>query len=130
MIPALTISRLFCKKEGSILSKAGKDEHIDTQAAVLAAICYEYVDFGCEALSNNQMQTLFLQHENALYVAKPLFNTLILCFICKNDANLGLCRAKIESLADAVTDGLSDLKEFLEEPASEQWTKIGTPIDW
>ena len=83
---------------------------------MLAAICYEYVDFGSEALSNNKMQALFLQHENALYVAKPLFNTLILCFICKEDANLGLIRAKIESLARAVHEGLEEIVEFLEEP--------------
>ena len=76
---------------------------------MLAAICYEYVDFGCEALSNNQMQVLLLQHENALYVAKPLFNTLILCFICKNDANLGLIRQKIDNLAETVQEGLEEV---------------------
>jgi hypothetical protein len=46
---------LFCKKEGSIMSKVGREEGVDTQAAVMASICYEYVDFGSEALSNNLM---------------------------------------------------------------------------
>jgi hypothetical protein len=42
------------------MSKVGREEGIDTQAAVLASICYEYVDFGNDALSNATMQVVFL----------------------------------------------------------------------
>ena len=92
------------------MSKVGKEDGIDTQAAVLASICYEYIDFGNEALSNNKMQAVFLQHENALYICKPILESLILCLICKPNANIGLIRTKLEVLSVSVCSGLEEIK--------------------
>jgi hypothetical protein len=66
------------------------------------------------------MQALFLQHENALYVCKPVYDSLILCFICDRDANIGLIRQKSELLSTAVTDGLNDIKDLLEPVEDEE----------
>ena len=61
--------------------KAGKDDNLHSQAAVLANICHEYIEFGHEAFLENELQALFIQHDEALYVAKPIFS-LVLCFVC------------------------------------------------
>ncbi len=52
-----------------------------SEAAVLANICHEYIEFGTEAFKNNTLQALFMSTDNVQYVARPI-NTLILCFIC------------------------------------------------
>ncbi len=89
--------RLFSNVEGSIIAKAGKDDKVHSQAAVLANICHEYIEFGTEAFKDNTLQTLFISTDNMHYIAKPVFN-LILCFICTKDVNLGLVRAKVRKL--------------------------------
>jgi hypothetical protein len=96
------------------MSKVGREDGVDTQAAVMASICYEYIDFGNEALSNNVMKCVFLQHENALYVCKPILDTLILCFICSNNANMGLIRSKLEALGASVSEGLENIRDFID----------------
>ena len=65
-----------------------------SQAAVLANICHEYIEFGTEAFKDNTLQTLFISTDQMHYIAKPVFN-LILCFICTKDVNLGLVRSKV-----------------------------------
>mmetsp|Transcript_10670 Transcript_10670/g.13231 ORF Transcript_10670/g.13231 Transcript_10670/m.13231 type:complete len:122 (+) Transcript_10670:23-388(+) len=72
---------LFCNIEGSIVAKAGQDDNLHSQAAVLANICHEYSEFGQEAFNNNTLQALFIQHDEAIYVAKPIYS-LVLCFVC------------------------------------------------
>ena len=37
------LARVFSNVEGSIISKAGQDENLHSQAAVLANICHEYI---------------------------------------------------------------------------------------
>ena len=69
-----------------------------SQAAVLANICHEYIEFGTEAFKDNTLQTLFISTDQMHYIAKPVFN-LILCFICTKDVNLGLVRSKVTPLA-------------------------------
>ena len=88
--------RLFSNIEGSIIAKAGKDDKVHSQAAVLANICHEYIEFGTEALKDNTLQTIFVSTDHLHYVAKPVFN-LILCFICAKDVNLGLVKSKVSS---------------------------------
>ena len=51
---------LFCNIEGSIVAKAGRDDNLHSQAAVLANICHEYIEFGCEAFDDNKLQALFI----------------------------------------------------------------------
>ena len=46
---------LFSNIEGSIIAKAGKDDKVHSQAAVLANICHEYIEFGTEAFKDNQL---------------------------------------------------------------------------
>ena len=87
---------MFCNIEGSIIAKTGKDEKVYSEAAVLANICHEYIEFGLEAFKNNTLQTLFISTDNVQYVAKPIYN-LILCFICNKDVNLGLIKSKVSS---------------------------------
>ena len=65
-----------------------------SQAAVLANICHEYIEFGTEAFKDNTLQTLFISTDSMHYIAKPVYN-LILCFICTKDVNLGLVRSKV-----------------------------------
>ena len=89
--------RLFSNIEGSIIAKSGKDDKVHSQAAVLANICHEYIEFGTEAFRENHLQTLFISTDNLHYVAKPIYN-LILCFICNKDVNLGLVRTKVRLL--------------------------------
>ena len=86
--------RLFCNFEGSIVAKAGQDDNLHSQAAVLANICHEYIEFGQEVLKNNQLQTLFISMDSCHYIAKPIYN-LILCMVCRKDVNLGLVRTKV-----------------------------------
>jgi len=45
--------RVFCNIEGSIIAKVGDETHIHSQAAVLANICHEYIEFGLEAFKEN-----------------------------------------------------------------------------
>lgn len=85
---------LFCNIEGSIIAKVGKDEKVHSEAAVLANICHEYIEFGTEAFRDNTLQALFITTDNVQYVARPIYN-LILCFICEKDANLGLIKSKV-----------------------------------
>ena len=66
------------------------------------------------------MNSLFLQHEHALYVCKPVYDSLILCFICNRDANIGFIKAKSELLAAALTVSLNDVKELLEPKEPEE----------
>ena len=56
--------RLFCNIEGSIIAKAGKDDKVHSEAAVLANICHEYIEFGTEAFKNNTLQALFMSTDN------------------------------------------------------------------
>jgi len=51
---------LFCNIEGSIVVKAGQDDNLHSQAAVLANICHEYIEFGHEAFLDNELQALFI----------------------------------------------------------------------
>ncbi|TNV75226.1 hypothetical protein FGO68_gene16063 [Halteria grandinella] len=103
---------LFSNIEGSIIAKAGKDDKVHSQAAVLANICHEYIEFGTEAFKNNSLQTLFISTDHVQYIAKPVYN-LILCFICSKDANLGLIRSKLEVMAECLKEGLDEIKEHL-----------------
>ena len=89
-------SSLFCNIEGSIIAKAGKDDKVHSEAAVLANICHEYIEFGTEAFKNNTLQALFMSTDNVQYVARPI-NNLILCFICQKDVNLGLIKSKVSA---------------------------------
>ena len=103
---------LFSNIEGSIIAKAGKDDKVHSQAAVLANICHEYIEFGTEAFKDNKLQTLFITTDNIHYVAKPVCN-LILCFICQKDVNLGLVRSKLEVMGQCLEEGLKDIKHHL-----------------
>ena len=103
---------LFCNIEGSIVAKAGLDDNLHSQAAVLANICHEYIEFGCEAFNDNKLQALFIQHDSALYVAKPIYS-LVLCFVCKQDANLGLIRSKVEVMSSSLEKSMSGLEQYL-----------------
>ena len=76
------------------MAKAGSDDNVHSQAAVLANICHEYIEFGQEAFKNNTLQALFISMDNGHYVAKPIYD-LILCIICKKDVNLGLIKSKV-----------------------------------
>ena len=94
MARLLFIYRLFSNVEGSIIAKVGVDENLHSQAAVLANISHEYIEFGQEAFKNNTLQTLFISMDSMHYVAKPVYN-LILCFICQRNVNLGLIKSKV-----------------------------------
>ena len=103
---------LFCNIEGSIVAKAGRDDNLHSQAAVLANICHEYIEFGHEAFNNNSLQALFIQHDGALYVAKPV-HSLVLCFVCHRDANLGLIRSKVQMMSEALEESMASLSMYL-----------------
>ena len=109
---------LFSNQEGSIIAKAenstakGGENLINSQSAVLANICNEYLDFGNQAFNNNTLECLLIQHDGANILAKPIFN-LVLCFVCDRTANLGIVRAKIENMAKQLSAGLDPIKEFL-----------------
>ncbi len=103
---------MFSNIEGSIIAKAGKDDKVHSQAAVLANICHEYIEFGTEAFKDNQLKTLFITTDNLHYVAKPVYN-LILCFICQKDVNLGLVRSKLDVIGECLEEGLKHIKHHL-----------------
>ena len=100
---------LFCNIEGSIVAKAGRDDNLHSQAAVLANIFHEYIEFGCEAFDDNKLQALFIQHDGAMYVAKPIYS-LVLCFVCQPDANLGLVRSKVEVMSSSLEKNMQGLE--------------------
>ena len=79
---------------------------------MLANICHEYIEFGQEAFNNNKLQALFIQHDEALYVAKPIFS-LVLCFVCQKDANLGLVRGKVQMMSEALEENFESLAPYL-----------------
>ena len=108
----MCFSSLFCNIEGSIIGRAGQDDNLHSQAAVLANICHEYIEFGHEAFNNNELQALFIQHDGALYVAKPV-HSLILCFVCQRDANLGLIRSKVQMMSEAHEESLRSIQVHL-----------------
>ena len=81
LLRLLRFCRLFASLEGSILAKAGQEEDTHSQAAVLACITHEYIQFGREAFVDNALKFLILEHDNLSFVARPLFN-LVLCFVC------------------------------------------------
>ena len=92
------ICRLFNNDGGSIIAKAGKEDDLPSQAAVLSNIMRDYTEYGKLILSNQELQMLFLQHDHALYIAQPIYNT-VLCFICDKEANFGIVRTKCETLS-------------------------------
>lgn len=63
---------------------------------MLANIVHEFQDFGNQAFNDNTLQAIFIHHDQALYVAKPIFS-VVLCFVCESDANLGLIRTKVSN---------------------------------
>ena len=83
--PGISTIVIFSNVEGSIIARAGEDNNIHSQSAVLANICHEYIEFGMEAFNNNNLKTIFISIDNANYIAKPI-HSLILCFVCKNGA--------------------------------------------
>ena len=103
---SITLTSLFCNIEGSIVAKAGQDDNLHSQAAVLANICHEYIEFGYEAFNHNELQALFIQHDEALYVAKPIYS-LVLCFVCNKDANLGLIQSKVHMMSEALKESMA-----------------------
>ena len=90
------------------MAKAGAEENVHSQAAVLANICHEYIEFGYEAFNSNELQALFIQHDEALYVAKPIYS-LVLCFVCQRDANLGLIRSKVDMMSQALEESMASM---------------------
>ena len=94
------------------MAKAGQDDNLHSQAAVLANICHEYIEFGFEAFNNNQLQALFIQHDEAIYLAKPIYS-LVLCFVCQKDANLGLIRSKLQIMSEALKESMASLSAHL-----------------
>lgn len=109
---------MFCNIEGSIIAKVGQDESIHSQAAVLANICHEFIEFGQQAFNDNKLQCIFIQHDQALFVAKPIFG-LVLCFVCEPGANLGLIRAKIDGMSSHLEKNLVDLSKHLQQASEE-----------
>lgn len=103
---------LFCNIEGSIVAKAGLDDNLHSQAAVLANICHEYIEFGHEAFDNNDLKALFIQHDGALYVAQPV-HSLVLCFICARDSNLGMVRSKVKMMSSALQESLAGISDHM-----------------
>ena len=103
---------LFCNIEGSIVAKAGHDDNLHSQAAVLANICHEYIEFGYEAFNDNELQALFIQHDEAIYVAKPIYS-LVLCFVCAKDANMGLIHSKLKLMSESLKESLSSISAYL-----------------
>ena len=90
----------------------GADESLNSLAAVLANICHEYSEFGLAALDENELQSLFIQHDEAIYVTKPVYS-LILCFVCAKDANLGLISSKIQVMSETLEKGMAGLANHL-----------------
>jgi hypothetical protein len=86
---------------------------------VLANICHEFIEFGCQAFNDNKLQAIFIQHDDALYVAKPIYS-LILCFVCDKDANLGLVRTKVDVMSANLERSLAELKDHLQQTNEDQ----------
>ena len=86
---------------------------------MLANICHEYIEFGYEAFNSNELQALFIQHDEALYVAKPIYS-LVLCFVCSKDANLGLIRSKVQMMSEALQDSMASLSPYLSTAKANQ----------
>ena len=61
---------------------------------------------------------MFIQHDEALYVAQPVFS-LVLCFVCKKDANLGLVRGKVQMMSEALKENFESLALYLRPVAQE-----------
>lgn len=114
----LIIVSLFATLEGSILAKAGLDVDIYSQAAVLANICHEYKQFGEEAFVNNKLKYLMIEHDSLNFVARPVFS-LILCFVCDKQCNLGMIRNKVEVMAIQLENELEPLKIHLQDQENE-----------
>ena len=106
------VCRLFHHFEGSIISLVGQDDNLNSLAAVLANICHEYSEFGLAALDENRLQSLIIQHDNAMYVTKPIYG-LILCFVCAKDANLGLISNKIKIMSETLEREMQGLAYYL-----------------
>lgn len=49
-----------------------------------------------------------------------MYDSLILCFICNREANIGLVKARSEQLAAALTEGLNDVKDLLDVAEEEE----------
>jgi hypothetical protein len=64
------------------------------------------------------LQAIFIQHDQALYAAKPIFG-LVLCFVCEPDANLGLIRTKVNGMSGHLERNLVDLSKHLQQASEE-----------
>ena len=94
------------------MCQVGASEQLHSLAAVLANICHEYVEFGNEAFNQNKLQALFIQHDGATYVAKPIYS-LVLCFVCEKDANVGLIRSKVQVMSEILEESLASMQHNL-----------------
>ena len=85
----------------------------------MAQVCHEYNEFGHEAFDENKLQALYIQHDEGMYVARHIYS-LVLCFICHKDANLGMINNKVKVMSDLLEESLSGLQPYLNAHAQDQ----------
>ena len=80
----------------------------------MANIWFEYVEFGLEAFNKNKLQSIIIECEEGIVLARPVYQ-LILCVICHKECNLGLVKTKIDALGNALTEMLRPLAPHISE---------------
>ena len=71
---------VFQNISGSMIAKASanpaESSMLVQYAAVLAQICDEYIEFGTEALTDNQFKSILIQKNDQLLAVKPIWRNL------------------------------------------------------
>ena len=56
---------------------------------------------------------MYIEENKHQYVAEKIADNMILCFICKIDANIGLVRMKIKIMGEQLGKSLNKIKDLL-----------------
>ena len=70
-------SIVFCTIEGSPIAQANRGGYKNTKSALIANIFYEYMDLGTQAFNNNNLETILLEVDDEMIIAKNIYNHIL-----------------------------------------------------
>lgn len=96
---------LILNHEGSLLARAGGDNHEAVSIAALASTIWKnYQRYGNSALHEDKLRSAVIQSQEAKLIVRNL-SSVLLCIYAEHDVPIGMLKKKVNSIA-----------EFLEEP--------------
>ena len=96
---------------GEILAKEGID-NTSTISDIVSSIWTDYNEIGTQIFNNEKLKYLIIQNEDHHIIATHLFSYII-AIKASNDANLGLIKNHLETIAKFLHEKLSSFENIL-----------------